>query len=135
MAELNIANEKCNKRRIPAWEITLIFLGFPLWFSLLVAAFAVVFAIYICLWAIIIALWAVFVSVVACAFGGIVGGAITAVGINRVSGIAIISAGIVCAGLSIFIFFGCKAVTKGMALLTKSIILSIKKRFTKKEAA
>ena len=133
MAELNIANEKCNKRRIPAWEITLIVLGFPLWLPLLIIAFAVILSVFICLWAVIICFWAAFASLIACAFGGIVGGAITAVGINRVSGIAIISAGLVCTGLSIFIFFGCKAVTKGMALLTKSIILSIKKCFTKKE--
>ena len=135
MAELNIANEKCNKRRIPAWETVLIVLGFPLGFSLLVAAFAVVFAIYICLWAIIIALWAVFVSVIACAFAGVLAGIGFVLFNNTVSGVFLISAGLVCTGLSIFIFFGCKAVTKGMALLTKSIILSIKKRFTKKEAA
>ncbi len=134
MAELNIANKKCNKRRISAWEITLIILGFPLWFPLLVSAFAVLFSLYVSLWAIVVSVWAVFVSVTACAFAGVLAGTGFAMLNSILSGMFLISAGLVFAGLSIFIFFGCKAVTKGMALLTKSILLAIKKGFTKKEA-
>ena len=38
------------------------------------------------------------------------------------------------AGLSVFLFFGCKAATKGIVLLTKAIALGIKKSFVGKES-
>ena len=59
------------KRELRAWEIVLIILGFPLWFSLFVAAFAVVLSLYIVLWALLISLWAVMVSFAAVALAGI----------------------------------------------------------------
>ena len=43
------------------------------------------------------------------------------------------AAGLVCAGLAIFLFYGCKAVTKGCAWLTKMILLATKRCFIKKE--
>ena len=121
------------KRKMTAGEIVLIVLGFPLWFSLLAAAFSVVLSLYVSLWAVIVSLWAVFGALIGCAVGGISGGVVIAVGINVLSGIALISSGLVCAGLSIFMFFACKAATKGVLILTKKIFLGIKKCFVKKE--
>jgi hypothetical protein len=46
-----------------------------------------------------------------------------------------IGAGFVCAGLSIFVFFGCRAVTKAVMILTKKLVLWIKSCFIKKEGA
>ena len=46
-----------------------------------------------------------------------------------------IGAGIVCAGLSIFMFYGCKAATKGILVLTKKLAVWIKNCFIKKEEA
>ncbi len=135
MSEHYITSEKKLKRRISAWETILIVLGFPLWFTLLVSTFAVLFSLYVSLWAIVVSVWAVFVSVIACAFAGVLAGTGFAILNSTLSGVFLIGAGLVCAGLSIFIFFGCKAVTKGMVFLTKSILLAIKKGFTKKEAA
>ena len=54
---------------------------------------------------------------------------------NALSGIAMIGAGLVLAGLSVFSFFGCREATKGSAWLTKKIAILIKNLFTKKEAA
>ena len=54
---------------------------------------------------------------------------------NVLSGIAMIGASAVCAGLAIFLFFGCSFVTGGTLWLTKKIILSIKNCFIKKEEA
>lgn len=123
------------KRRLKTWETVLLILGSPVWFSLLVAAFAVFFALYICLWSGIISLWAGFVSLAACGFAGVIAGIIfTATG-NGAPGLTTIGAGIVCAGLSIFMFFGCKALTKGILVLTKAMTLGIKNRLIKKEEA
>lgn len=131
-----IASEKAaTKRHLKAWEIVFLALGSPIWLSLLIAALAVVFSLVVSLWSVIVSLWAVFVSVAACAFCFIAVGIGFALGVHRLSGIAMIGTGIVCAGLSIFLFFGCKAATKGSSLLTKNTVLWIKNCFTKKEEA
>ncbi|MBR4109053.1 MAG: DUF1700 domain-containing protein [Oscillospiraceae bacterium] len=118
---------KPKRKQRKAWEIVLLVLGSPLWIVLLIAAFAVVLSLYISLWAVIISLWAVFAAFAGCAFGGIVGGACLALGGYGHTGIAIIGAGFVCAGLAIFLFYCCKAATKGTLRTTKKI-------FHKKEA-
>lgn len=104
-----------------AWEITLLILGFPLWFPLLVAAFAVALSLYVSLWAVIISLWAVFASLAICALALLVCGIVSAFGAMISLGIALVGGSLVCAGLSIFLFFGCKALTKGTCILTKKL--------------
>jgi len=131
---IKITKEKIKpKRRLKAWEIVLLVLGSPIWLSLLIAAFAVILSLYVSLWSVIISFWAVFASLIGCAFGGIIAGLGFALGNNRLTGIAMIGAGIVCVGLAIFLFFGCRAATKGALLLTKKIVFGIKTRFVKKE--
>ena len=131
-----IAKERIKpKRRLKAWETVLLALGSPIWLSLGVALFAIVFSLYVSLWAVIISLWAVFVSVAACSVGGVAAGIGFAVGGNALSGIAMVGAGIACAGLAVFAFFGCKAVTKGAVALTKSMAIWIKNCFIKKEVS
>ena len=121
------------KKKLGVWEIILLMLGSPIWLSLLIAAFAVAVSVYAVLWSVIVSLWAVFVSLIGCALGGIAAGIGFAFGGNGLIGIAMMGAGMVCAGLSVFTFFGCKAATKGILLLTKKIALRIKNCFMKKE--
>lgn len=123
------------KEKMKAWEIVLLVLGSPIWLSLLIAAFAVIFSLYVVLWSVIISLWATFASFVACGLVGIAAGVYFATGGNGLTGIAMIGAGIVCAGLSVFMFFGCKAATKGILNLTKKLAIRIKNCFIKKEEA
>lgn len=129
-----IVKEKVKpKKKLKIWEIVLLILGSPIWSSLLIAAFAVFFSLYVALWSVLISFWAVFVSFGASSLGGIVGGIILALSGNIPSGVSLISAGIICAGLCIFSFFGCKAATKGTLVLTKKIAFLIKNLFIKKE--
>ena len=131
-----IAREKIrSRRRFSGLEIVLLVLGFPIWFSLLVAAAAVVFSVYVSIWAVIISLWAVFVSMVVSSVAVIAGGAVLCCFGSKLPGIAMIGIGIACMGLSIFIFFGCKAVSDGILSFTQKTTLSIKNRFLKKEVA
>lgn len=123
------------RRRLKAWEITLLILGSPIWLSLLIAAAAVVLALYVCLWSVMISLWSVFASVASCSVGGILAGVGFAYSGNAPTGIAMIGAAIICAGLAILLFFGCKAATQGILMLTKKIALKIKHCFIKKEVA
>ena len=123
------------KKRRKVWQTVLLAVGSPLWLSLLITAFAVVLSLYVSLWAVVICFWAAFASVAACALGSVVAGIVFACYGNGISGAAMIAAGLTCAGLSIFLFCGCKAATKGTVLLTKKIALSIKRCFIKKEDA
>lgn len=121
-----------NKHRLNGGILALLVLGFPLWFSLLIAAFSIVLSFYVILWSVIISLWAIFASVVGCAVGGIISGAVIAVLGNILPGIALIGAGIFCAGFSILLFFGCKVATKGVILLSKTVAATVKNRFNRK---
>ena len=124
-----------SSRRLTAWEIVLLILGFPLWFSLIAAALAVILSIYISLLAVVISLWAVFGAFIGCAVGCILAGIIFVCRGIVLSGVATIGAGIVCAGLSIFMFYGCNAATRGLLVHTKKSAVWTKNRFMKKEAA
>ena len=131
-----IAKERMKpKRRLRVGEIVLLVLGSPIWLSLAIAAFAVVLSLYISLWAVIISLWAVFFSFAVCFVGGISSCVVFIVGGSGASGVAMLSVGMVCAGLSIFMFYGCKAATKGILMLTKKMAIWIKNCFIEKEAA
>jgi len=121
------------KRRLRVWEIVLLVLGSPVWLSLLIAAFAVILALYVSLWSVVVSLWAVFASLIGCAFAGVVGGIVVACFGNALSGLALIGAGLACAGLSIFLFFGCKAATIGAAILAKKLVVWTKRAFVKQE--
>ena len=129
-----IVREKIKpKRSLKAWEIVLIVLGFPVWFPLLVAAAAVVFSLYVVLWALIICLWAVEATFAACALACIAAAVVYFIKGEPSSGIAMFGAGLALAGLSVLMFYVCKAATKGAAKLTKKIAVGIKTAIAGKE--
>lgn len=133
---VKIAKERIkSKRQLSVGEFVLLVLGAPLWISLGVAAISVVLSLYISLWTLIVFLWSVFGSLAACSIGGALACVAFVLGGNNASGIAILSAGIACAGLAIFMFYGCKAATNGILILTKKIVTWIKNCFIKKEVA
>ncbi len=123
------------KRQYHAWEIVLIVLGFPLWFPLLVTVFAVILTAYVVIWAIILSLWAAVASIAVTAIACIAAGVIVLCGGSTPMGLLAIAAGLVLAGLTIFLFFAMKAVTVGAVWLTKKIALGIKSLFVRKENA
>ena len=127
-----IVKEKMRpKRRLQAWEIVLLALGSPVWLSLGFAALAVVLSLYVVVWSLDVSLWAVFAAFGAGAVGGVLGLALGS-GAARLS---MLAAGMVCAGLAILLFFGCKAATMGIWTLTKAVVLRLKHRFLGKEDA
>ncbi len=123
------------KRKMKGWQIALLAAGSPIWISLLIAAFAVVLSVYVVLWSVIVSLWAVFGSLIGCSVGGAVAGILFACNGHTLTGIVVIGAGLVCGGLSVFMFCGCKGATKGLVILTKKLPGWIKDCFTGKEEA
>ena len=129
-----IAKERIkSNRHLKAWEIVLLILGSPIWFSLMVAAASVIFAFYAVLWSLIASVWAVFASVAACSVIVIPSGIPYLFGSGAITGAAILGAGLICAGMAIFLFFGCICATKGMISLTRKILLGVKRMILKKE--
>ena len=121
------------KRKMRAWEIVLLILGFPLWFPLLVAAGAVVLALYVTLWSLVIALWAIEVAFIVSAVALLCGAVVFFVSGHGLAGMFALGAALILAALSIFLFFGCVAASKGTVLLAKKIVIGIKNLFVGKE--
>lgn len=124
------------KKEMKGWELGLILLGAPIWLSVLIAIAAAVFAVYAALWAVIVALWAVEVGLC----GGVIGGLASGIwfiytGGSTLTGLAVAGVAIACAGLAIFMFFGYKAATKGMLVLTAKLSGRLKRRIVGKGAA
>jgi len=133
---VKIAKERIKpKRRLKPIEIVLLALGSPIWVSLGIIALAVILFLYISFWSVIISLWAVFVYFIVSSFGAIVAGVFFVCNGDTYSGIAMTSVGVVLLGLSIFMFYGCKAATNGILILTKRKAIWIKNCFIKKEEA
>lgn len=131
------------KRSMKVWEIVLLVLGSPIWLSVLIAMLAVILSVYVCLWSVVIALWGVFAAMVlsaaACGLTGIslfVFSLVEAFGSVNVVGLiwlVVFGAGLVLAGLAVFVYVGCIAATKGLGVLTKKIVISVKNKMVKKE--
>lgn len=121
------------KRHLKTWETVLLALGAPVWLSLLLSAFAAVFALYASLWSVIVSLWATCVSFAAGALGAVIFGVAASVCGNALAGIAALGALFFLAGLAVFLFFGCRFVTKSTLLLTKKTVLGIKKQLVRRE--
>ncbi|MBQ7541771.1 MAG: DUF1700 domain-containing protein [Clostridia bacterium] len=124
-----------SKCRLRAWEIVLLALGSPLWLPLLLAFFAVVLCLYITVWAVLISLWTVMASLGVCAAVGAAAAVMQAIRGSVYIGAELFGVSLVSAGLCIFLFFGCKAATKGVLHGTKKIVLKTKSRFVGKEDA
>ncbi len=114
------------KRPVSPWAVVLLILGFPLWLPLVIAFSAIILSIYIVVWSVIISLWAIEVTVMA----GILWGIFCAVSFilqgNAIAGLISFAAGLCFAGLSIYLFFGCAAVSKGILFLTKKAAVGVK---------
>jgi uncharacterized membrane protein len=133
-SRINTTKKNCARRRkMKAWEIVLIALGSPIWLSLLIAAIVIIIAVYAIIWSVVVSLWSVFGALVGCAVGGLAGGVFVTIFGNAFAGILLFSVAIICAGLSIFMFFGCRETTKASAWLTRWIFVSVKNAIFKRE--
>ena len=130
-----LVRQKVKPRALKAWEIVLLVLGSPVWLPLLIAAFAVAFSLYIVVWAVVVSLWAAAISLAAGVVWCLIQVFVYQRGGNLAGALFAGGAALVCAGLAIALFFACRALTKGVILLTKRIILWIKSKIVGKEAA
>ena len=116
-------------------EIVLLVVGSPLWLALGIAFLAVMLALYIILWALVVVLWAIEVSFIASALACVASAVYLFTQGESIYALMALGAGLFLAGLSIFLFFGCVAASKGIVKLTGKIAVGIKSLFIRKENA
>ena len=120
------------QKHMPAREIVLLVLGFPLWFSLGITALSVLFAIYVTLWSLVLVLYVIPVAlaIAAVASVGAVFGMIR-VGLAQV--LLCIGGALVCAGLAVALALLAKGAARAMAQASRDIWLRVKSLFVRKE--
>lgn len=90
---------KSAKRKMKAWEIVLLVLGFPVWLPLLVAAAAVVISI-------VATIYAVDISLAAGCLGGVLCAVVYLIQCNWAGAAFLFGCGLVCGGLALLCFMG-----------------------------
>ena len=124
---------KKREKRFKTSTIVLLAVSSPLWASLLIAAIAVIFSVYVSVWACVVSLWACFAACAACAPAGVVLGFAYIFSGNMLTGVAALGLSAFSAGLAIFLFFGCKELTRLTILLGKKAFTLTRHFFSKKE--
>ena len=118
------------KRKLKAWEIVLLILGFPLWFPLVLTALILCLVAYLLIWILVIVCYVVELSLSVAATAAPVLMIIQAVNGGPV--VMYLGICLMCLGGAILLFLGCIGATKLTLKLSKKIITSIKKAFVKK---
>ena len=119
------------KRRIKAWEIVLLVLGFPLWFPLAITALVLIFVFCVLVWVLVIVTYAIEIALA----GTSVAGSITFLAYlaNGEHNWTALGASIMCAGAAFLFIFACIGATKGSIKLSKRILTGIKMLFIRKK--
>ena len=130
----NIKDETKQQRTLKWWEITLIVLGFPLWFSFIAVAFAVIISLYAALFSVVVAIYSADIAMAGGAIIGVFEALLFFLSGKTVGGIFFVGAAIALGALSWLMWFGCNMVTKWLFELTKRLIVWVKSLFIKKEA-
>ncbi len=121
------------QRKLSTWEIALLILGFPLWFPLLAAFFAVILAVYVSVWAVIISL---FGAVLAISISGVAGliGSFFFLPHSFATALFLLGCSIICIGLGILSFLGVRKLSVWLVKLTALFLRAVKSLFIKREA-
>lgn len=127
------AKEKTGGKKIPAWAIVLLILGFPLWGGIVVFILGMILVFYSLIWSMDIMLWSIVISMGAGAFSGLLGFFVNLFRLSFGSAVFYLGAGLLCGGIGIFVFLGTFLVTKGIIHGTKRCFLWVKQAIVGKE--
>lgn len=118
------------KRRIRAWELVLLILGFPLWFPLVLTFFILALVFYLLIWVLVIVVYAVELSLVASFVAGMIAffAYLGAGGFHLIS----LGAAILALGGALLMLFVCKMATVATIKLSNKILMKIKAAFIRK---
>ncbi len=120
------------ERSLRTWKIVLLVAGSPVWVPLALTAVILFAAMYIVIWSLVICLYAVDLSFAAGGVSGIAGSVIWLCMGNSVQALCLLGAGLVCAGLAVFLFLLSNRAAAGSVKLGKIILLWVKSWFVRK---
>ena len=115
------------KRSLRGWEITLLILGFPLWFPLLITGIVLLFVFYVLTWLISIIAVSIEVGLAGYGVAAIIGFAASVV--DSSAEIMLLGMGIGSIGAAILFIFVCKLAFQFNLKISKGLFLGIKKSF------
>lgn len=118
------------KRKLKAWEIVLLILGFPLWFPLVLTALILAFVFYLLIWVLVIVCYAVEIGLVGASLYGIIAFFLQVS--TGEPGALYIGIAVMSAGGAVLLYFGCVEATKATLKFSKMLLTKIKKLFIKK---
>lgn len=106
--------------------------GFPIWFPLLIAFFAIIFSLYISMWSVVISIYAVELSFGVASIASLLGSTAFFMGqIPFATALAFLGSACFFAGLTIILWKPIVALTKWMIKLIKVVFRAIKSMFVK----
>jgi uncharacterized membrane protein len=126
-------SESKNKAANKGLWLTLVILGFPLWFPLLAAFVSVCFTLYISVWVVIISLYTVVLSLGLSCVAGIAAGFVFFYVKTVPVSLAILGMAICCGALTLFMIKPVYLITLGLIKFTAYIIRKIKSLFITKK--
>lgn len=115
-----------------ASSIALIIISSPIWLPLAIAVFAVIFSLLLSMWSVVISFFASFVAFAACGIALVLSTPFITAASSLADGLLQFGAGLVCAGMAVFVFYLSLLLTKLMARLTVFTAREIKNVFTHK---
>ena len=121
------------KHKLSTTALVLIIAGSPVWVSLLAAALSVAIALVASAVAILVSLWASNLAIAVSAVAGVLSPILFIIQGNVASAFASLGSSLMLAGVSIYMFFGLKALTLLSLKHCKKLTLALKRSFVKKE--
>lgn len=118
------------KRKLSAWEIVLLVLGFPLWLPLMITGLVLALVAYILIWVLVIVTYSVEISLVGGAIYGIA--IFTAYLFRGDMHLISLAMFLMCTGGSFLFYQVCVYATKITISLSKKILIGIKSSFIRK---
>lgn len=113
-----------SKRKLKTWEIVLLAVSFPIWFSLLIALFAVGLAVLVCVFAVSVSVFLVAIGLGVGSIGIILKGVFSLFNLGTLEGLAIIGIGIFALGLSFILGVLGRKIIVVFWKLTKKLIVN-----------
>ena len=121
------------KRKLSALEITLIAVGFPIWFPIAISLIAVIFTLYLVLWVLILCIYIVAFSFAVSGIATIIALVMSILDGQALWGLFLFGCGMVLLGLAIPVFIGALKATFGFIHLTGMCFKGIKSSLAKRK--
>ena len=124
-----IKAKAASRKGLGPWAIMLIILGFPVWGSLAIAVLSVFLSVYVVIWSVVISFYAVNFAVAVCVMGFILASAVLMLRGFVPAAVFLLGAAVLCAGVTVLMFFAFNGVTKAVVYLSKLLLRGVKSLF------